>query len=121
MSVNSTPTSTSAPLDAKSESEKEPAKPTEAEYQVPFPDRTELFIAPKRQGSAIKQEGAFEQSVELLGFVNVGEVRAVLNIAGQIAPVAAGDKKYGIEVISVSPPNVVLQRGRQRWPLTLEN
>lgn len=90
------------------------------QYVPPFPDRIELFVAPRRQRAA-QQRDESNESVELLGFVNVDQPRAVLSIDGQVAPVARGDMKYGIEVISIEPPKVVLQRGRQRWPLSIEN
>lgn len=92
-----------------------------AEYEPPFPDRAELFVAPKRQGSQVKHEGGFEESVELLGFATVNEPRVVLSIAGQVASIPAGGTVYGIEVISIETPKVVLQRGRQRWQASLEN
>ncbi|MBX3434105.1 MAG: hypothetical protein KF847_12350 [Pirellulales bacterium] len=92
-----------------------------ANYEPPFPDRVELFVAPKRQGGQVKHDGGFEESVELLGFATVNEPRVVLSIAGQVASVPAGGAIYGIEVISIETPKVVLQRGRQRWQASLEN
>jgi len=88
-------------------------------YQPPYPDRVDLFLAPKREGKSTlnDQEGA----VELLGFVNVDRHRAVLLINGAVYPIAEGDSQLGVEVISIQPPAVVLQRGRQRWQATLEN
>lgn len=88
-------------------------------FQPPYPDRVNLFLAPKREGRSTHndQEGA----VELLGFVNVDRRRAVLMINGAVYPIAEGDSQFGIEVISIQPPGVVLQRGRQRWQATLEN
>ena len=58
--------------------------------------------------------------MQLLGFVRVDRLRAILSVNGEIAPLAEGQSHFGVEVISVSPPNVVLQRGRQRWQATLE-
>ena len=62
-----------------------------------------------------------EGSVELLGFVNVDDHRVVLSINGAVYPVAVGESQLGVEVISIQPPAVVLQRGRLRWQATLEN
>jgi hypothetical protein len=91
-------------------------------YEPPFPDRVDLFRAPKRQGKVlVKSKGHVESSVELLGFVNVDKQRVVLAINGQVAPIAEGGEYSGIEVISIQPPKVVLQRGRQRWQTTLTN
>lgn len=90
-------------------------------YQPPYPDRVDLFLAPKRKG---RSRGTFsdqEDAVELLGFVNVDRHLAVLMINGNVYPIAEGDSLFGVEVISIQPPAVVLQRGRQRWQASLEN
>jgi hypothetical protein len=92
-----------------------------AEYKPPFPDRVELFVPPKRQGGLMLKEGESEDAVELLGFVRLDRQKVVLSINGQVTPIAEGASEYGIEVISIQPPNVVLQRGRQRWQASLEN
>lgn len=99
----------------------EDAKSPLAEYTPPFPDRVDLFVPPKRQGGARIASGENEDAVELLGFVRVDEPKVVLSINGFITPVAEGANQFGIEVISIQPPTVVLQRGRQRWQATLEN
>ncbi|HYO24189.1 MAG TPA: hypothetical protein VEQ85_04500 [Lacipirellulaceae bacterium] len=88
-------------------------------FEPPFPDRVDLFVAPKRQGGAAAP-GVTEGEVNLMGFVRVDRQRAILSINGEIASLCEGDALHGIEVISVHPPNVVLQRGRQRWQATLE-
>ncbi|MCH7750744.1 MAG: hypothetical protein IH898_01110 [Planctomycetes bacterium] len=88
-------------------------------YQPPYPDRVDLFLAPKREGKSTLNDR--EGAVELLGFVNVDRHRAVLLINGAVYPIAEGDSQLGVEVISIQPPAVVLQRGRQRWQATLEN
>ena len=110
------------------ETEEEVEEPTEtpqesAEFKAPFPDRVNLFQAPKRQNTGLARikKGSQETSVELLGFVNVDMQRAVLAVNGLVAPIAEGGKHSGIEVISIQPPTLVLQRGRQRWQATLEN
>ncbi|MCA9237665.1 MAG: hypothetical protein KDA44_19465 [Planctomycetales bacterium] len=132
--VAAVPTTTSAPADAPADDASSPeGQPPadgdagdelvkqEQEYVAPFPDRVELFVAPKRAGKSERKQGVFNEAVELLGFVTVDKPRAVLSIDGQVAPVAQGDMKFGIEVISIEPPKVVLQRGRQRWQASLEN
>jgi hypothetical protein len=90
------------------------------EYKPPFPDRVDLFIPPKRAGGAGAAKSGGENAVELMGFVRVDRPRAILAINGEISPMAVGETQAGIEVISVHPPSVVLQRGRQRWQATLE-
>jgi hypothetical protein len=107
-----------------------PGKPTSAsveapaapvtDYQAPFPNRIDLFVAPKRQGT-VRTEGGSSDAVDLVGFVRLDRQQAVLSINGQVTRIAEGGEHEGIEVISIQPPNVVLQRGRQRWQDSLEN
>jgi hypothetical protein len=101
--------------------EVEEARPAVAEYKPPFPDRVDLFVPPKRQGGMRLKEGESEESVELLGFVDVERPQVVLSVNGQVVPIAEGAAQYGVEVISIQPPKVVLQRGRQRWQASIEN
>jgi hypothetical protein len=101
----------------------QPASPTpdvSAQFSPPFPNRLELFEPPKRAQGAARQSDVEGQSVELKGFVNVDQPRALLAIDGVIAPIAEGGEKYGVQVIAIQPPSVVLQRGRSRWTATLE-
>jgi hypothetical protein len=44
----------------------------------------------------------------------------VLAIDGVISPIPEGGEKFGVQVISINPPHVVLQRGRSRWTASLE-
>jgi hypothetical protein len=96
------------------------APTTVAQFTPPFPDRLELFEPPKRAQGAVRQNDNEGETVELKGFVNVDEPRVVLSIDGVISPIAEGGEKYGVQVISIQPPSVVLQRGRSRWTATLE-
>jgi hypothetical protein len=91
-----------------------------AQFSPPFPDRIEMFEPPKRAESTVRRDEGQGAAVELKGFITVDKPRVVLSIDGVIAPVAEGDEKYGVEVISIQPPAVVLQRGRSRWTATLE-
>jgi hypothetical protein len=90
-----------------------------AEFTPPFPQRLELFEPPQRQSTA-RRDDEHGETVELKGFIYVDEPRAVLSIDGVISSVPEGGEKYGVQVISIEPPTVVLQRGRNRWPATLE-
>lgn len=90
-----------------------------SDYQPPFPNRVELFVPPKRQGGT-PTEGVQQNAVELIGFVRVDRQRAVLSIDGNVASIPAGETQFGVQVISINPPKVELQRGRQRWQATLE-
>lgn len=98
---------------------KAPAAPV-AEFTPPFPDRTELFEAPKRAQGTVRRDDEHGETVELKGFINVDQPRVILSIDGVVSPVAEGGEKYGVHVISIQPPSVVLQRGRNRWTATLE-
>jgi hypothetical protein len=89
-------------------------------YTPPFPDRVDLFVAPKRQGGGGQSHDSSERAVELMGFIRVDRSRAILSINGQVSSIAEGETVDGIEVISVQPPSVLLQRGRQRWQATIE-
>lgn len=60
------------------------------------------------------------ESVVLKGFADVGEPKVVLAIDGVTTPLSTGDERYGVRVISISPPQAVLQRGRSRWTATLQ-
>src|SRR4051812_46827864 len=91
-----------------------------ADFKPPFPERTDLFEAPKRAQSSVRRDDEHGQSVEIVGFVNVDEPRVVLSIDSVITPIPEGGEKYGVQVISIQPPRAVLQRGRSRWTATLE-
>jgi hypothetical protein len=108
--------------DTKSaEGESKSAGPiTTAQFSPPFPERVELFEPPKRAQSTVRRDDESGDTVELKGFINVDQPRVVLSIDGTIAPIAEGGEKYGVQVISIQPPSVVLQRGRSRWTATLE-
>jgi hypothetical protein len=90
------------------------------DFKPPFPERADLFEAPKRAQGTVRRDDEHGQTVELKGFVNVGEPSAVLSIDGVLSSVPEGGEKYGVQVISIQPPKAVLQRGRSRWTATLE-
>src|SRR5690349_2471710 len=55
-----------------------------ADFKPPFPERTDLFEAPKR-ASTVRRDDEHGQTVELKGFVNAGEPSAVLSIDGVLS------------------------------------
>ncbi len=110
------PAAAAAPEDAIASVAAAPAN----EYEPPFPDRVDLFVAPKRQGAASGGQDSTDRAVELMGFIRVDRSRAILSINGETNALAEGESSGGIEVISVQPPSVVLRRGRQRWQATIE-
>jgi hypothetical protein len=89
-------------------------------FNPPFPDRLEPFEPPKGKQGTVRRDEEHGASVELKGFVNVDQPRVVLSIDGVVSPIPQGGEKYGVQVISIQPPSVVLQRGRARWTATLE-
>ncbi len=90
-------------------------------YEPPFPDRENPFLAPQRNVQSAQGEGSNSRDeIQLLGFANVGRQKAILSINGMVVPIGEGDLESGIEVISIHPPAVVLQRNRQRWQTSLE-
>lgn len=92
-----------------------------AEYTPPFPQRLELFEPPQRAAGTARRDDGEGQAVELKGFIEVEEPRVILAIDGVISSVPEGGEKYGVRVLSIEPPTVVLQRGSGRpWPATLE-
>jgi hypothetical protein len=94
--------------------------PPEHEFAPPFPERLELFQPPQRAQSMARRDDEHGETVELKGFIHVDEPRVVLSIDGVVSSLPQGGEKYGVQVISIEPPTVVLQRGRNRWPATLE-
>ncbi|MEM6330638.1 MAG: hypothetical protein AAF790_10360 [Planctomycetota bacterium] len=94
------------------------AKPA-ARYQQPFPNRTELFAPIRRAPIAKRSDEESGGTVELTGFANVDRPKVILTIDGIPSPMQVDDERYGVRVISISPPSAVLQRGRTRWTATL--
>ena len=105
---------------ASEKNEPEIAPSAIGQFSPPFPERLELFEPPKRAQGTVRRNDELGETVELKGFINVNEPRVVLSIDGVISSVPVGGEKYGVQVISIQPPTVVLQRGRDRWPATLE-
>lgn len=98
-----------------------PSKPKASAYEPPFPDRLDPFQAPKHGARIARQTtGDSAESVVLLGFANLGTPRAVLSIDQIVRPISQGEEVAGVTVISISPPQAVLQRGRSRWTASIE-
>ena len=91
-------------------------------YKPPYPDRNQLFQSPRVRRSSLAGRGTRDgaQRVQLRGFVNLDGIRAILIVNGETNSMAAGDVSDGIEVISIDPPRVTLQRSRVRWTETLQ-
>jgi hypothetical protein len=97
-----------------------PADTVAKNFAPPFPDRADLFEPPRKSAGVVRRDDEHGETVELKGFVNVNGPQVVLAIDGVISPIPEGGEKYGVQVISIKPPTVVLQRGRSRWTASLD-
>ena len=91
-----------------------------ATFDPPFPHRTELFEPPRGGQGTVRRDEEHGETIELKGFVDVDGPQVILSIDGVLSPIPAGGERYGVQVISIHPPSVVLQRGRNRWTASLE-
>ena len=97
----------------------EPVTVPEAEaaaerFEPPYPDRQDLF-SPAAKVADAPERPETAGDVGLRGFVNVDGLRALLVINGRVTVTEAGRQYSGIDVVSIDPPQVTLQRGRIRW------
>lgn len=93
------------------------------EFNPPFPNRVDLFVAPGRAKVAARSGSGDQEIIELKGFITPPGSDGpwvMLAINGVESPIAVGQEKLGVRVISVDQPKVVLQRGRQVWTESLE-
>jgi hypothetical protein len=102
------------------------AKPATASekpaFQPPFAARNPFQLPDGKAVLAQRREAVVQQiNLKLKGFVNVSGVRAVVEIDGKLESLAAGDKRGSIEVLEVTPPTLMLQRGPNRWIETLND
>ncbi|HZZ73529.1 MAG TPA: hypothetical protein VFE24_14850 [Pirellulales bacterium] len=88
-------------------------------FHAPFPQREELFQPPNHKGLTKAQRDEVHTEVILKGFVNVDGTKALLSINGKVASMSAGETQFGVELVSIAPPQVTLQRGRVRWTESL--
>ena len=94
---------------------------TEASWTPPFPGRNDLFQPPRFGGPVMRSDDSdSSESVVLMGFANLGTPKVVLDIDGVVTPLGEREEREGVEVISIAPPRVVLQRGRNRWTASIE-
>lgn len=106
----------------KSDKEQAKAKQVSNSYTPPYPNRNNPFQPPMNMPLAnIGNSRDQNSSVLLVGFANVGEPKVVLAIDGVVSPLSNGEEIAGVQVISIAPPNAVLQRGRNRWTASLPN
>ncbi|MEX2317820.1 MAG: hypothetical protein WD669_11750 [Pirellulales bacterium] len=119
-SDNSAPAADAAPAPAAEVASPTQVVATQPAFTPPFPNRLDLFEPPKRAQGTVRRDEESGATVELKGFINVNGPRVLLSIDNVIAPIAEGEEKYGVKVLSIDAPSVVLQRGRNRLTLKLE-
>ena len=88
-------------------------------FQPPYPHRQDLFAQPNIQQLPQTARPREQSEVELKGFVNVDGVRALLQIDGDVTAIREGEAQSGVKVLTIAPPQVILQRGRVRWTIGL--
>ena len=105
----------------KASAEKKSAEADPSSFQPPYPQRENPFERPdfNKMTPAKRASEASGRKIALRGFIDVGGLKAVLEVDGQSAILSAGQSRGDLHVVEISPPNVVLQRGRIRWSETL--
>ena len=107
-------------LASQKEALPEKKEPIEAAFEPPYPHRANPFQQPNVE--QIARSGLLESTggvIQLKGFTNNGQSRVLLAMDDHLAPLAEGDEWFGVKIIEISPPRVILQRGRIRWTESL--
>ena len=98
------------------ESVSQQPSPATAEFEPPFGPRSNLFVPKARARSVDRRRPPKEGSdLQLKGFANVHQPRAVLVLDGRVVTLAVGQSVDGLKVIAIDPPRVELQKGARRW------
>ncbi len=86
-------------------------------FEPPYPHRTNPFLRPDSRQFVTSENQWTDQitPVQLKGFIKVGTPRVLLAIDGNVLAVQEGQERAGVRVITIDPPQVVLQRGSIRW------
>jgi hypothetical protein len=93
-------------------------KPAEV-FQPPYPDRTELFIPPDLNHLTAAPSSMAGPSVAVRGFMNLDGQHVVLEIDGAVYVLEEGKKQGGVQVVSIEPPRVTLERRGERWSVQM--
>lgn len=127
VSISASSTNSSSRSDENTKSETSEAK-SKDEFKPPFAERSNVFSPPSTSNTPSHNivEGESEsvlpvEDVALKGFAKVDDQRAILMIADTITPLGLGQEKHGVRVVSIEPPKVTIERGGDRWTLTLSN
>src|SRR5690606_26705442 len=65
------------------------------------------------------QQRGDDTAIRLVGFVDRGELKALLSIDGQLQTLAVGDVYNNVSVVAIQPPAVTLKHGKREWETTL--
>jgi hypothetical protein len=93
-------------------------KPVET-FQAPYPNRTELFIPPDLTHTTVAPSGVAGPSIAVRGFMNLDGQHVVLEIDGAVYVLEEGRKQGGVQVVSIEPPRVTLERRGERWSVQM--
>ena len=103
--------------EADSPTDQSATEPVEEMFQLPFPERTDLFEEPDVEFVSqpdLQGEGDTAE-LRLKGFVVFnGQQQALVMWNGKIQVVSEGDQLGDIEIIKVAPPEILFKRGRER-------
>ena len=90
---------------------------TTTKFQPPYSHRFDMFRRPDAgPGSPDTREVEPGMTrVALKGFINVDGLHALLEIDDMLTALKVGDERGGIKIVEITPPQVILQRGRLRW------
>ncbi len=88
-------------------------------FEPPYPLRDNLFRRPAVESAPQLVRQTDEQEIVLKGFINVDEIRALLEIDGRVTAIPAGGSVGDIRLESISPHGVTLKKGRAQWQFVL--
>jgi hypothetical protein len=93
----------------------EPAEP----FQPPYPERTELFIPPDLTNVVRAPSTTAGPSIAVRGFMNLDGRHVLLEIDGAVHVLGEGKQQGGVQVVSIAPPRVTLERRGERWTVQM--
>ncbi len=86
------------------------------EYQWPNPGREDIFLPPAEiPVNTTTVDRRNDHGVALIGFADVDRQQVLLKVDGIVAPLAVGDSRGELQVVSIDPPEVTLKRGDRQW------
>lgn len=107
--------------------EKTDEEPATEEQIAPFEDNLDIFSPPELDlRHVVDQTEEEEEEIDikgepprLVGFINVGSMKAMLSVGNKPVILGAGDYYKGFEVVTVEPPLVTLKHGFHQFDLNL--